>query len=81
MSQEIMHELQHAHDLTFNEVQKLLGQLGFRQVSISRLHFIFVHDRVHEMLSLQNVDGKVKPWQVRQILYLVHKYHLEGKKA
>lgn len=78
MSSKIISELQHAHELSFNEVQRLIEQLGFRQVSISRLHFIYAHDQIRELLSLQNVDGKVKPWQVRQVLYLVHKYQLQG---
>ncbi|PIQ24905.1 hypothetical protein COW36_05995 [bacterium (Candidatus Blackallbacteria) CG17_big_fil_post_rev_8_21_14_2_50_48_46] len=77
MSQPIFQQLQHGQELSFNEVQRLIGQLGFRQVSLSRLHFIYAHDKVRELLSLQNADGKVKSWQLRQILYLVQKYQLE----
>jgi len=39
-------------------------------------HHIFVHPRVRELVNLQNVDGKAKPYQIRQFLALVESYNL-----
>jgi hypothetical protein len=39
-------------------------------------HHILVHPGVRELLNLQNVGGKVKPYQVRQFLELVERYNL-----
>jgi len=35
-----------------------------------------VHPAVTELLNLQNVNGRAKPYQVRQFLRLVEKHHL-----
>jgi hypothetical protein len=37
----------------------------------------FVHPQVRELLNLQEVRGKAKPYQVSQFLKLVEKYNLE----
>jgi len=39
-------------------------------------HHIFVHPRVRELLNLQNVGGKAKPYQILQFLRLVERYNL-----
>jgi len=35
-----------------------------------------VHPEVRELVNLQNVGGKAKPYQVRQFLRLVERYNL-----
>jgi hypothetical protein len=37
---------------------------------------IYVRDGVSEMLNFQNVKGKAKPYQVKQLLKVVEKYKL-----
>ena len=37
---------------------------------------IYVRDGVREMLNFQNVKGKAKPYQVKQLLKVVEKYKL-----
>lgn len=49
---------------------------GFWLSRISGSHHIFVHDRVRELVNLQNVDGQVKPCQIRQFMELVERYNL-----
>jgi hypothetical protein len=39
-------------------------------------HHIFVHASVPELVNLQEVDGKAKPYQVRQFLKLTEEYNL-----
>ena len=62
----------------FNEFKSLIEHFGFRLASMNRLHNIFVHERMPELINLQNIDGLVKPFQVRQVLNLVYKYQLRA---
>jgi len=39
-------------------------------------HHIYRHPQVNEKLNLQPVGGEAKPYQIRQFLVLVEKYHL-----
>jgi predicted RNA binding protein YcfA (HicA-like mRNA interferase family) len=39
-------------------------------------HHIFVHASVLELVNLQEVGGKAKPYQVRQFLKLIEEYNL-----
>lgn len=40
-----------------------------------------MHDGVEELLNFQNVGGKAKPYQVKQLIKIIEKYNLveEGK--
>ncbi len=43
---------------------------------------IYKHRNVSELINLQNVKGKAKPYQVRQLLHIIEQYNLkmeEGK--
>jgi len=35
-----------------------------------------VHPRVPELINLQSVQGKCKPYQVKQVLELIDRYNL-----
>ncbi len=62
-------------NLAFSEVCGLLISLGFRE-RIKGSHHIFCRDGIAEILNLQPVGGKAKPYQVRQVRNLILKYHL-----
>lgn len=66
------------HPMRFNECKALIEHFGFRLASMNRLHNVFVHDKVPELINLQNVDGMVKAFHVRQILNLIYKYQLRA---
>lgn len=55
---------------------KLVEAYGFRLSRVKGSHHIFVHPDIPELVNLQNVDGEVKPYQVRQVLRLVERYSL-----
>ena len=63
-------------NLRFEEVRALARAFGFRQSRVSGSHHIFVHPSVRELLNLQEVSGKAKPYQVKQLLALVERYSL-----
>jgi predicted RNA binding protein YcfA (HicA-like mRNA interferase family) len=58
-------------------VTRLVEALGFKLARVSGSHHIFVHTGIPELVNLQEVDGKCKPYQVRQVLRLVDRYKLE----
>lgn len=55
----------------------LVEGFGFRLSRVSGSHHIFVHPEIVELVNLQEVNGKAKPYQVKQFLRLVEQYHLE----
>ncbi len=61
----------------FIDMVKLAEAFGFRFSRKSGSHQIYIHPRVTELLNLQEVKGKAKPYQIRQFLKLVEKYNLE----
>jgi predicted RNA binding protein YcfA (HicA-like mRNA interferase family) len=52
---------------------------GFSLSRMSGSHHIFSHPKVKELVNLQNVNGQIKPYQVKQFMGLVERYdlHLE----
>jgi len=64
-------------NVRFNDMVTLVESFGYRLSRVSGSHHIFVHDRVRELVNLQNVNGKAKPYQIRQFLQLVERYNLQ----
>ena len=62
--------------LRFNEACALAEAFGFRLSRISGSHHLFVREGVRELVNLQDVRGKAKPYQVRQLLDLAERYNL-----
>jgi len=54
----------------------LAKSFGFRLNRVKGSHHIFTHPDIHELLNFQDVHGKAKPCQVRQLLQLVEKNNL-----
>ena len=61
----------------FSEIVTLAEAFGFRLSRSSGSHHIFVHSEVTELVNLQEVQGKAKPYQISQFLQLVEKYNLK----
>ncbi len=64
-------------NLRFSEALVLAQAFGFRLARTSGSHHILTHDDIPELLNLQEVGGKAKAYQVRQLLTLVERYNLE----
>ncbi len=65
-----------SRDIRFNEMVILVEAFGFHLSRVKGSHHIFVHPQVQELVNLQNVGGKAKPYQIRQFLRLVERYNL-----
>jgi predicted RNA binding protein YcfA (HicA-like mRNA interferase family) len=63
-------------NLRFEEACTLATAFGFRLSRVKGSHHIFVHPDVRELVNLQDIEGKAKPYQVRQLLELVERYNL-----
>ena len=63
-------------NLRFAEACALTRAFGFHLSRVSGSHHIFVHPSVRELQNLQDVRGKAKAYQVRQLLQLVERYNL-----
>jgi len=64
-------------DIRFADMVTLVEAFGFHLSRVKGSHHIFVHPSVPELINLQNVDGKAKPYQIHQFLRLVECYNLE----
>lgn len=64
-------------NVRFSEMAALVEAFGFRLSRVGGSHHIFIHPEVREVVNLQEVNGKAKPYQIRQFLHLVERYNLE----
>lgn len=63
-------------NIRFSEATACAEAFGFRLDRISGSHHIYVHPNVPELVNLQNVAGKAKPYQVNQLLKIIERYTL-----
>jgi len=64
-------------NVRFTELCRAAEAFGFQGRGGKGSHRIFVRDGIPEMLNFQNVKGKAKPYQVRQLIKVIKKYNLE----
>ena len=69
--------LRGSRNISFDEIVTLVEAFGFRLKRVNGSHHIFVHPQVQELVNLQEVSGKAKPYQVHQFLKLVELYDLQ----
>ena len=66
-----------SRNIRFSEAVACAEMFGFRFTRINGSHHIYVHPDVSELLNLQNVKGKAKPYQIKQLLDLIERYNIE----
>lgn len=62
-------------NIRFDDLRGTLQGLGFVE-RIRGDHHIFVRDGLQEIINVQPRSGKAKPYQVRQVRWLILKYKL-----
>ncbi len=65
-----------AKSMRFKRLCKIAEAFGFRFRGGKGSHRIYVREGVVEMLNFQNVGGKAKPYQVKQLIKVIDKYNL-----
>ena len=66
-------------NVRFEKLCKIVEAFGFRFKGGKGSHRIYVQEEIGEMLNFQNVSGRAKPYQVKQIRNIILKYRLGGE--
>lgn len=69
--------LNNPRNVRFKDMTALAEAFQFRLSRVKGSHHIFIHPEISELLNLQEVKGRAKPYQIRQFLKLVEKYNLK----
>lgn len=64
-------------NIRFDQLCHAAEKFGFTLRGGKGSHRIFVRVGIPEMLNFQNVDGKAKPYQVKQLCSIIEKYSLQ----
>ena len=64
-------------NIRFTEATALAKAYGFNLDRINGSHHIFVHPGIPELINLQDVKGKVKPYQLKQLLSVIEQHNLQ----
>ena len=65
------------NNIRFKELCNILDVLGF-QCRIKGDHHIYYKDDIEEIINIQPLGNKAKPYQVKQVRNLILKYKLGG---
>ena len=65
-------------NISFDDLCKLLQSIGF-VMRIRGSHHVFRKAGIEEKINLQQEGSKAKPYQVRQVRYVILKYKLGGE--
>lgn len=67
------------HNINFKDMCGLLLNLGFSE-KVKGSHHIFYTTGIEEILNLQPIGSKAKPYQVKQVRNMIVKYQLGDKR-
>jgi predicted RNA binding protein YcfA (HicA-like mRNA interferase family) len=59
-----------AANVSFADMRRLIGAFGFQLSRVKGSHHIFIHPNMPELVNLQEVKGKAKPYQFASSLSL-----------
>jgi predicted RNA binding protein YcfA (HicA-like mRNA interferase family) len=65
-----------SRNLRFGDFTRLVERFGFRLARVRGSHHVFSHPSIPELVNLQSVNGKCKPYQMKQVLDLIDRYNL-----
>lgn len=63
-------------NMAFSDIISLLRNLGFTE-RIRGSHHIFSKPDIEEILNIQPIGNKAKPYQVKQVRNIILKYKME----
>jgi predicted RNA binding protein YcfA (HicA-like mRNA interferase family) len=64
-------------NIRFSEAASVAEAFGFKLDRINGSHHIYVRSDVPELVNLQKVKGKAKPYQIRQLLKIIETHNLK----
>ena len=63
-------------NVKINDFESVVEAFGFFRARGEGSHGIYIKANIAEFINLQNVNGKAKPYQIKQFLAIVEKYIL-----
>ncbi len=69
--------LSDSKNIRFGEACACAEAFGFGLSRINGSHHIYVHPEIPELVNLQNVGGKAKAYQIKQLLQIIERHNLE----
>lgn len=63
-------------NVEFEQLRRLLILLSFKE-RIKGSHHIFSKENIEEIINIQEIQGKAKPYQVKQVRNLILRYQLK----
>jgi len=64
-------------NIRFADATALARAYGFRLDRINGSHHIFMHPNIPELINLQDVKGKAKSYQLKQLLSVIEQHNLQ----
>ncbi len=64
-------------NIRFSEAVSVAEAFGFKLDRINGSHHIYVRSDVSELVNLQEIKGKAKPYQIRQLLKIIETHNLK----
>ena len=72
--------LNNSKNIRFSDALSLAKAFGFKLDRISGSHHILKHPNTINLLNLQNVNGKAKPYQLKQLIKMIEHFNLKMEK-
>jgi len=72
--------LKGSKNIHFQELIELAKAFGFQFDHVRGSHHYYFNSNIKHQLNFQNVNGKAKPYQVKQLLKIIEKYNLKMEK-
>ena len=64
-------------NISFSDLVYCIKLFGFKLDRIKGSHHIFINSKIKELINVQNVKGKAKPYQIKQFLKIVEQHNLK----
>ena len=65
-------------NILFSDLRSVLTRLGF-ECRIKGDHFIYTKTGIDEIINIQPIGNRAKPYQVKQVREIILKYQLGGE--
>lgn len=65
-------------NILFSDLRSVLTRLGF-EYRIKGDHFIYTKTGIDEIINIQPIENRAKPYQVKQVREIILKYQLGGE--
>ncbi|MCF8370546.1 MAG: type II toxin-antitoxin system HicA family toxin [Bacteroidales bacterium] len=73
----LMKILSGSKNISFRDFVNLMEGFGFELSRTRGSHHIYKHKEVTELMNIQNVSGKAKPYQIKHFLEIIEEYNLK----